>query len=42
MIRVPRSGSAPCGSAPLKEMFEAILLDFAKSAGAGKSKRIVL
>jgi len=37
-----RSSSAPCGSAPLKEMFEAILLDFAKSAGAGQNKRIVL
>ena len=37
-----RSSSAPCGSAPLKELFELILLDFAKSAGAGENKRIVL
>jgi hypothetical protein len=29
-------------NAVCKEMFEAILLDFAKSAGTGKSKRIVL
>ena len=29
-------------NAVCKEMFEAILVDFAKSAGAGKSKRIVL
>ena len=37
-----RSSSASCGSAPLKELFEGILLDFAKSAGAGANKRIVL
>jgi transposase len=29
-------------NAVCKEMFEAILVDFAKSAGAGKNKRIVL
>ena len=29
-------------NAVCKEMFEAILLDFAKAAGAGKNKRIVL
>lgn len=29
-------------NAVCKEMFEAILVDFAKSAGAGKAKRIVL
>jgi len=29
-------------NAVCKEMFEAILLDFAKSAGAGANKRIIL
>ncbi len=29
-------------NAACKELFEAILLDFAKSAGAGENKRIVL
>ena len=40
----PASGATVwnVSNAVCKEMFEAILLDFAKSAGAGKSKRIVL